>query len=198
LHQTAADLMIPRVVTALRETTIGTVARHLLSGHFSGLPVVEVDGKVIGVVTEFDVLGAWLRGEDLATLKAEDIMTCPPLCVVEDTPIVTILQHMIAQRILRIPVVRDGRLVGIISRANILRQLVGEQDPPTHVLALCYWCEQVLDDRLPASGKEQWCELQDYLRRYHVSPTEISFSPRFCSTCGPIVKALLGDPMATH
>lgn len=192
LNQTAAELMIPCVVTALRGTNVHTLARHLLSGQFSGLPVVEEDGEVIGVVTEFDLLGALLGGKDLKVLNAEEIMSTPPLCVVEDTPIVTILQKMIEHRIIRIPVVRNRKLVGIISRANILRQLVNVMDSPTHVLSLCYWCEQVLEDHPSVPGSEQWCELRDYLRRHRITASEVVFSPRFCQTCGPIVKRLLG------
>ena len=190
--KTAGDLMIPSVVTVSRDTNVHILARHLLTGQFSGLPVVEEAGEVVGMVTEFDVLRALLEEKDLYLLKAEEIMSAPPVCVTEETPMASILQKMIEHRIIRIPVVRDRKLVGIISRATLLSRLVERTDSLTHALSLCYWCEQVLDDHEAASGKVEWCELQEYLRRYDMTVAEVSFSPRFCSICGPKVKHLLG------
>ena len=74
-----------RRVTAATSRAIGRdLALQLLSGNYSGLPVVDAKGRVIGVVTEFDLLKAVHEGKDLQTVKAEDIMGTPPICVQEE------------------------------------------------------------------------------------------------------------------
>ena len=191
-NQTARDIMTPRVVTASRGTTGQMLARQLLSGLFSGLPVVESDGEVIGVVTEFDLLNAVKEGKDLHSVKAEEIMTVPPLCIVEDTPLDILLQKMIDHKVIRLPVVRNRKLVGVVSRANILSQLVDIDTHAKHILALCYWCERVRDDIGSEPGKGIWCDLQIYLDKHEVDATDISYMHVFCPECAPLVEGLVG------
>ena len=191
INQTAADVMNPRVITASRGTHANILVRHLLTGQFSGLPVVEEDGEVVGIVSEFDLLQALLDGKDLALLKAEEVMTTPALCVVEDTPLLHVLKLMTEHRIIRLPVVRNRKLVGMISRPNILSQLVGVVASPTHMLAVCYWCERVCDDMLSKPGQEVWCDLTEYLQRHEINAIEVTFSPKFCPTCSPIIHKLM-------
>jgi CBS domain-containing protein len=92
---------------------------------YSGLPVVDEKGVVIGVVTEFDLLKAMHQGKDLQTVKAEDIMSKPPVCVQEENSIEEVIAKMTEHHIIRVPVVReDGRLVGLIARADILSHMI--------------------------------------------------------------------------
>jgi CBS domain-containing protein len=128
MKKTARDFMTPSVITASRGTNGQVLARQLLSGLFSGLPVIEPDGEVVGVVTEFDLLKAFKEGKDLQLIKAEEIMTVPPLCINEDTTLEVTIQTMIEHRVTRLPVVRNRRIVGVVSRANILTQLVDVKD----------------------------------------------------------------------
>jgi CBS domain-containing protein len=89
------------------------------------LPVVDSKGKVLGVVTEFDLLDAIHEGKDLQTTKAEDIMTKPAVCVREDEEIDFVIAKMTERNIIRLPVIReDGTLTGVIARADILSSMI--------------------------------------------------------------------------
>jgi len=114
-----------RRVTAATPHAIGRdLALQLLSGMYSGLPVVDAQGTVIGVVTEFDLLEAVREGKDLQTVKAEEIMGRPPVCVEEDDTIDAVITKMTTHHIIRVPVVRGGKLVGVIARADILSRMI--------------------------------------------------------------------------
>jgi CBS domain-containing protein len=114
-----------RRVTAATPRAIGRdLVLQLLSGMYSGLPVVDAKGKVIGVVTEFDLLKAVQEGRDLQTVKAEEIMSKTPVCVEEEDPVEEVIAKMTANHIIRVPVVREGKLVGVIARADLLSHLV--------------------------------------------------------------------------
>jgi len=120
----AKDIM-NKIVTAAKKKTIGRdLAVKLLSGMYSGLPVVDDNGKVIGVVSEFDLLKAIRSGKALEQVKAEDIMSKNPICVSENTSVEEIIDLMIKNNVIRVPVVRDGNLVGVISRCDILSSIV--------------------------------------------------------------------------
>jgi len=120
----AKDIM-NRIVTAAKPNTIGRdLAVKLLSGMYSGLPVVDNKGKVIGVVSEFDLLKALRDGKSLEQVKAEDIMSKNPVCVKEETPVEEIIKLMTDRNIIRVPVIRNDMLVGIISRCDILNSFV--------------------------------------------------------------------------
>jgi len=120
----AKDIM-NKIVTAAKKKTIGRdLAVKLLSGMYSGLPVVDDNGKVIGVVSEFDLLKAIRSGKSLEQVKAEDIMSKNPICVSENTPVEEIIDLMIKNNVIRVPVVRNDNLVGVISRCDILSSVV--------------------------------------------------------------------------
>jgi len=120
----AKDIM-NKIVTAAKKKTIGRdLAVKLLSGMYSGLPVVDDNGKVIGVVSEFDLLKAIRSGKALEQVKAEDIMSKNPICVSENTPVEEIIDLMIKNNVIRVPVVRNDNLVGVISRCDILSSVV--------------------------------------------------------------------------
>jgi CBS domain-containing protein len=125
LSMKAREVMNPRVMAATRRAVGRDLALQVLSGQYSGLPVVdERDGQVIGMVTEFDLLKAVLEGKDLNSIKAEDIMNPVPLCVNEDTSVEEILKTMIDNNVIRVPVVRKGKLVGVVARADLLSHLI--------------------------------------------------------------------------
>lgn len=117
-----------RRVTAATPRAIGRdLALQLLSGMYSGLPVVDAHEIVIGVVTEFDLLQAVREGKDLQTVTAAEIMGRPPVCVEEEDDIDTVIAKMTTHNIIRVPVVRQGKLVGIIARADLLSRLIEPQ-----------------------------------------------------------------------
>ncbi len=120
----ARDIM-NKIVTAAKKNTIGRdLAIKLLSGMYSGLPVVDDKGKVVGVVSEFDLLKAVKEGKKLEQVTAEDIMSKNPICVSENTPVAEIIDLMMKHNIIRVPVVRNDNLVGVISRCDILSNIV--------------------------------------------------------------------------
>ncbi|MBU6391061.1 MAG: CBS domain-containing protein [Planctomycetota bacterium] len=124
MSMVAKDIM-NKIVTAAKRKTIGRdLAIKLLSGMYSGLPVVDDKGKVVGVVSEFDLLKAIKEGKKLEQVTAEDIMSKKPICVIENTPVDEIIDLMMKHNIIRVPVVRNDNLVGVISRCDILSSIV--------------------------------------------------------------------------
>ena len=120
----AKEVMNTIVTAAKKRTTGRDLAVKLLSGMYSGLPVVDDKGKVVGVVTEFDLLKAIREGKRLEQVTADDIMTKNPICVSENTPVDEIIDLMTKHHIIRVPVVRNDNLVGVVSRCDILSSIV--------------------------------------------------------------------------
>lgn len=124
LNVKAHEIMDPNIVAANQETTCRDIAFQLLSGLESGLPVTEPNREIVGVVTEFDLLKALEEERDLRTTKAEEIMSCPPITVDEETPIREVIRILRQERILSVPVVREGKLVGMIFRSTLLNHMI--------------------------------------------------------------------------
>lgn len=124
LNLKVRDMMTTRMVAATREYNARDVAVLLQSGTFSGIPILGPGNKLIGMVTEFDVLKAMLEGKNLHTLKAKDIMSSNPISVDEHQTAKEAMTLMVAHRIIRLPVVRDGKLIGLIARTDIIDRLV--------------------------------------------------------------------------
>jgi CBS domain-containing protein len=93
-------------------------------GGFSGMPVTERDGTVIGVITEFDIIRAIRGGRPVETTLAQDIMSKDVIAVDIETPIEDIVSIFERERILRVPVTERGKLIGVVSRPDVLRWLV--------------------------------------------------------------------------
>lgn len=124
IKKTAKDVM-NKIVTAAKKKTIGRdLAVKLLSGMYSGLPVVDDNGKVIGVVSEFDLLKVIKNGKALEQVTAEEIMSKNPICVSENTPVDEIIDLMTKHNIIRVPIIRNDVLVGVVSRCDILSSIV--------------------------------------------------------------------------
>ncbi len=124
LHMKARDLMQTRIVAVTRGYSAREVSILIHSGTCSGVPVIEPGNHLVGIVTEFDVLKALVKRQDLQSLKAEDIMTSRPVSVEETATAETVINQMIEHQIIRIPVVRDRRLIGMISRMDLMNQLI--------------------------------------------------------------------------
>ncbi|MBB3229225.1 CBS domain-containing protein [Halomonas stenophila] len=140
----AADVMTPHVITVSPDSEVREIASLLLEHGISAVPVVDKDDQVLGIVSEGDLIRRfeseeaekahgswWLRLFSMADKDAEyvrthgrlasEIMTPSPVTVEEDEPLHRIAALLEKRGIKRVPVVRDGRLVGIVSRANLLR-----------------------------------------------------------------------------
>lgn len=122
----ARDVMRTPVIAAKKGISAKDVALQLVSGRFSGMPVTDEEERIIGVITEYDLLNQVREGKELAKLTAEDIMQKNPITVDADSPLTDVLDIMLENGILRIPVTDRLRLVGVISRSAILRITLGE------------------------------------------------------------------------
>ena len=112
----ASEIMTCKVSTIHPEASVQEVAHLLSRERISGAPVVNADGTIIGVVTQADIIGK----VDREGLCVADIMSREIIAVEEDTPVHQIATLLAQRKIKRVPVVRDGRLVGIVSRADIV------------------------------------------------------------------------------
>jgi CBS domain-containing protein len=99
----------------------------MLSGFISGLPVTDDQGHVIGVVTEFDILKVLRNGANGMSKVAKDIMSGQPICLDANQSVEEAIELMTRHHIIRIPVVSRGKLVGIVSRTDVLRAYVKEE-----------------------------------------------------------------------
>jgi CBS domain-containing protein len=121
---TAEDIMTAPVIGASRRTTVRDAAIQMFLGGFSGMPVTERDGTVVGIITEFDVIKALRKGREVETLLAEDIMSRDVIGVDVSAGIDELLGIFETHKVLRVPVTEGGRLVGIISRPDVLRACI--------------------------------------------------------------------------
>jgi CBS domain-containing protein len=124
----AHDLMSPQVVVAKENTNAEQISSRLLAGEFNGVPVVDDNGSVIGIVTALDILRAIQGGKKLNTMLARDIMTPNPSVVKKDTPIEEIIRILVEKEIVLVPVVEDNnnKLIGVVARLDILREKLNE------------------------------------------------------------------------
>jgi len=126
MHAYVRDIMTTGVVTVRPSTPYQTVAAMLRQHRVSGFPVTGDDGKVVGVVTETDLLGLVAgrhhRGHRaVEQVTAGDLMSRPAVTAGPDDPVKAAARLMRKQRLQRLPVVdRDGRLAGIVSRSDVL------------------------------------------------------------------------------
>lgn len=119
----AKDIM-GRVKAARKTAKARDIAMKLLSGEHSSLPVVDDEGFVVGIISEFDILRAIRGGKSVDEVTVDEMMSRNPICVEEDMPVDRLIDIMTDKHLLRVPVVRDGKLAGSISRRNILDSIV--------------------------------------------------------------------------
>ncbi len=124
----AKDLMSTQIVVAKENTNAEQISSKLLAGEFNGLPVVDDNDYVVGIVTAIDILKAIQSGHKLNAMAAKDIMTPNPSVVKQDTPINDIIGIMVKKEIELVPVVEDNtnKIVGVVARLDILREKLNE------------------------------------------------------------------------
>jgi CBS domain-containing protein len=146
----AKDIMTKEVITVKSETTIEELARLLMKQQISGAPVVDDKGKIVGIVTENDLisknsrlhiptilrlfdayipLGTSKMESDIRKMAAstvEDICTKEIITVDEEASVEYIATIMTEKRIHILPVVREGKLVGIIGKKDLIKGISGE------------------------------------------------------------------------
>jgi CBS-domain-containing membrane protein len=139
----AEDIMTTNVVTIYPETIITAIVQKLLDHKIGALPVIDKERRVVGIVSEGDLIGRvdrenkapqfwwrWLfvsREENARSylknfgIRASDVMTREVITADRDAPLSEIAQLLEEKRIKRVPIISDGKLIGIVSRANILQ-----------------------------------------------------------------------------
>jgi len=112
----ARDIMTRHVITIHPYATIQEVARLLSERNISGVPVVDAAGAMVGLITEADLISK--SGSTVA-----DIMSRRVISVGDETPVDEIAQLLTSNHYKRVPVMRGDRLVGVVSRADIVRMM---------------------------------------------------------------------------
>ncbi len=172
----ASDIMVTEVVTTKPEANVQDVAEIMLTNRISAVPVLDSAGKIVGIVSEGDLLRrgeagteherAWwlklLMGREIMAAeyvkehsrKVADVMTHGIITAAPDTPVAEIATLLERHRIKRVPIVSGGKLVGIVSRANLIQALAAQRNKaaPTHPVS-----DTALREKLMARLKsEPW------------------------------------------
>lgn len=125
---TAEQIMTPNVITIGPQASIHEAIQLLLDRNISGLPVVDREGALVGILTEYALLAmAYDKGISHQTVAQH--MTREVISVDADTPVNRVADQFIVNRVRRLPVIDEGRLVGLISRIDVLRALYLAQAP---------------------------------------------------------------------
>ena len=112
----ASDIMTPNVYTTSPEVSVQEVAQLLVQKGVSGVPVINSGGQILGIVTEADIIGKVNR----EGLCVADIMTPDLIFVDEETEVGDIAMLLVERKIKRVPVMREGELLGIVCRGDIV------------------------------------------------------------------------------
>jgi CBS domain-containing protein len=179
----ASDIMTRQVIFVGPDASVAEIVSLMLSHHIGALPVVK-DGALVGIVSEGDLLRRVETGTEVrrsrwleyfaaaSTLAAEyaksrgqmaaDVMTRNVVSVSADTPIAEIAAVLETHRIKRVPVLQDGKLVGIVGRTNLLQALASRMQQPAAGRADD---RQIRDALLAELGQQKWAVS---LMRYNV------------------------------
>lgn len=153
----AKDIMTSRVYTVGPDAAVHDIAKLLLQRRISAVPVVDDESRLVGIVSEGDLIRRhdigtdkerhswWLRlFSDPSDLSREytkthgrlarDVMTKTVITVGEDTPVSEVAALLETHHIKRVPIMRDGELIGIVSRANIIQRIAAARD--VHVIPI--------------------------------------------------------------
>jgi CBS domain-containing protein len=121
----AKDIMTRDIITVPPTMTIRNLATTLIKNQISGAPVAGKNGKILGVVSEADIVAK--KGKDVKAIMSKKIIS-----VGEDTAVEEIARLMTMQKIKRVPVMRGERVVGIVSRADIVSAIARGEHVAIH------------------------------------------------------------------
>ncbi len=133
---TAKDIMTPDVVWVNKDTPVREAGRMLIEKDITGMPVLAEDMTVVGVITEKDLLRLYTSQADAVDKTVEHFMSHPAVWYREDEDFERICYFMLLNYFRRVPVISaDGKLVGVISRKDVLRHVMNQKCPCDSVTA---------------------------------------------------------------
>jgi CBS domain-containing protein len=117
---TVGQLMQDAVFSCGSRTDALSISRMMTQRNFGSLPIVEEDRTLVGLVSEYDLLQAMIDGRDLRKIMAVEIMSSNPVTATENMLLEQVANLFQDRYITRVPVVRNGKLVGILARRDLL------------------------------------------------------------------------------
>lgn len=145
----AMDVMVRDVITVRPDTSVAQAARVLVENDISALPVIDDDGRMVGIISEADLMRReeigtekrrpwWLEAMTPATTLANEFEKSHGKCVAdlmsrrvvsasEDTPLAEVAALLERHQIKRVPIIRDDKVIGVVSRANIVQALASSK-----------------------------------------------------------------------
>ncbi len=137
------DVMTRDVVSATPDTPLSAIAETMISKRLRAIPVIDEQGFVVGLITDRQVLGHFLphlkdrqaleearsASSEVGGVAVRDAMQRSVMCVKEDEALADVAALMLEKGIGRVPVVREGVLVGFLTRGDMIRRLLGENPP---------------------------------------------------------------------
>jgi CBS domain-containing protein len=122
----AKELMRRDVFTVRDDTGVGDLIDLMVRERIHGCPVIDGNGKLVGVVTQQDVFFSGLSGRNRMTVR--ELMTSPAVSADEETEILSLCRMMHRLGIHRVPIVKDGKVTGIISSLDIVGELAAREE----------------------------------------------------------------------
>jgi len=123
--RTVGEITITNTLSATEDSTAYGVAMKLLLTSFQVMPVLDRSGKVVGKVTEMDLLKALKDGNDLRAIQVGEIMAPAPPVITAESPLEQAIGLIDANRLTQLPVLKNGRFIGSVTRHDLLRAWLG-------------------------------------------------------------------------
>ena len=119
----AADIMTTNVISAKKDMVLTDVIALLLRWHISAMPVVDNEDKIVGIVSEIDLVNLTFDGNAADTI-VEEVMVTDIVSFSPNTELADLVQSFSKRHLRRVPIIDKGKVVGIVSRRDILREML--------------------------------------------------------------------------
>ena len=119
----AADIMTTNVITAKKDMLLTDAIALLLRWHISAMPVVDLENKMVGIVSEIDLVNLAFDG-NAADTTIEEVMVTDIVSFSPNTELADLVQTFSKRHLRRVPIIDKGKVVGIVSRRDILREIL--------------------------------------------------------------------------
>jgi len=119
----AADIMTVNVITAKKDMLLTDVIALLLRWHISALPVVDDENNIVGILSEIDLVNLTFDG-NAADTTVEEVMVTDIVSFSPSTQLADLVQTFSKSHLRRVPIIENGKVVGIVSRRDILREML--------------------------------------------------------------------------